>query len=57
MHVDAAVAPSITGLPWARFETLLAAKIIEADPRAPRSKPRSGRPNGSSGLAIPIKTV
>ena len=34
MHVDAAVAPSITGLPWARFETLLAAKIIEADPRA-----------------------
>jgi len=34
MHVDAAVAPSITGLPWARFQTLLAAKIIEADPRA-----------------------
>jgi hypothetical protein len=34
MHVDATVAPSIAGLPWARFETLLAAKIIEADPRA-----------------------
>jgi hypothetical protein len=34
MHVDAPVAPSITGLPWARFETLLVAKIIEADLRA-----------------------
>jgi hypothetical protein len=34
MHVDAAVARAITGLPWARFETLLAAKIIEADPHA-----------------------
>ena len=34
MQVDAAVARAITGLPWARFETLLAAKIIEADPRA-----------------------
>ena len=34
MHVDAAVAPSITTLPWGRFETLLAAKIIEADPKA-----------------------
>jgi hypothetical protein len=34
MHVDAAVAPSIVGLPWGRFETLLTAKIIEADPKA-----------------------
>ena len=34
MHVDAAVAPSIVGLPWARFEALLTAKIIEADPKA-----------------------
>jgi hypothetical protein len=34
MHVDAAVAPSIVGLPWGRFETLLTAKIMEADPRA-----------------------
>jgi len=34
MQIDAAVARAITGLPWARFETLLAAKIIEADPRA-----------------------
>ena len=34
MQVDAAVARMITGLPWARFETLLAAKIIEADPHA-----------------------
>jgi hypothetical protein len=34
MAVDAAVAGSIIGLPWGRFETLLAAKIIEADPRA-----------------------
>lgn len=31
-HVDVAVAGLIAGLPWARFETLLAAKIIEADP-------------------------
>ena len=34
MQIEAAVARAITGLPWARFETLLAAKIIEADPRA-----------------------
>jgi hypothetical protein len=34
MQVDAAVAPSIVGLSWGRFETLLAAKIIEADPKA-----------------------
>jgi hypothetical protein len=34
MQVDAAVAPSIVGLPWGRFETLLTAKIIEADPKA-----------------------
>ena len=33
MHVDAAVARLISALPWARFETLLTAKIIEADPR------------------------
>jgi hypothetical protein len=36
MQVDAAVARAITGLPWARFETLLAAKIIEADPKGSR---------------------
>jgi hypothetical protein len=34
MHVDAAMAPAIVGLPWGRFETLLTAKIIEADPKA-----------------------
>jgi hypothetical protein len=34
MHVDAAVAPAICGLPWGRFETLLSGKIIEADPYA-----------------------
>jgi hypothetical protein len=34
MHVDAAVARAITGLPWGRFEALLRAKIIEADPHA-----------------------
>ena len=34
LHVDAAVAGCIATLPWGRFETLLAAKIIEADPRA-----------------------
>jgi hypothetical protein len=34
LQVDAAVARVITGLPWARFETLLTAKIIEADPHA-----------------------
>ena len=34
MHVDAAVAPAIAGLPWARFENLLTGKIIEADPYA-----------------------
>jgi hypothetical protein len=34
MQVDAAVAPGICGLPWARFEHLLTGKIIEADPHA-----------------------
>jgi hypothetical protein len=34
MHVDSAVAPAIIWLPWHRFETLLQAKIIEADPKA-----------------------
>ena len=34
MQVDAAVARVITGLSWARFEILMAAKIIEADPYA-----------------------
>jgi hypothetical protein len=34
MHVDAAVARAITGLPWGRFEALLRAKIIEADPHS-----------------------
>jgi hypothetical protein len=34
MQVDAAVARVICGLSWARCETLLAAKIIEADPHA-----------------------
>jgi Domain of unknown function (DUF222) len=33
-HVDAAVGPFIVSLPWNRFATLLAAKIIEADPKA-----------------------
>jgi hypothetical protein len=34
LQVDAAVAPAITALPWGRFESLLTAKIIEADPYA-----------------------
>jgi hypothetical protein len=33
-QVDAAVAQAIIGLPWNRFEMLLSAKIIEADPKA-----------------------
>ncbi|HEV2929183.1 MAG TPA: hypothetical protein VGW74_10875, partial [Propionibacteriaceae bacterium] len=33
-QVDVAVAGLIAALPWNRFETLLAAKIIEADPAA-----------------------
>jgi hypothetical protein len=33
-QVDAAVAQAIVGLPWNRFEMLLSAKIIEADPKA-----------------------
>jgi hypothetical protein len=53
MHVDAAVAPSIAALPWGRFETLLQAKIIEADPGLLRSRPRFGRRNGSSAPAAP----
>ena len=62
MHVDAAVARAITGLPWARFETLLAAKIIEADPHAAEEQAkiweaerfvRAGRRN-QSGLKMLI---
>jgi len=53
MHVDAAVAGLICTLPWHRFETLLTAKIIEADPGQPRNAPRSGKQNGSSGPAGP----
>jgi hypothetical protein len=62
MHVDAAVAPSIAGLPWARFDTLLAAKIIEADPRAAEEQAkiweaerfvRAGRTN-QNGLKLLI---
>ncbi len=33
-QVDGAVAPLVVSLPWNRFEALLAAKIIEADPKA-----------------------
>ena len=40
MHVNAAVARAITSLPWGRFETLLRAKIIEADPRAAEEQAR-----------------
>jgi hypothetical protein len=62
MHVDAAVARAITSLPWGRFETLLAAKIIEADPRAAEEQAkiweaerfvRAGR-TGQSGLKLLI---
>lgn len=62
MQVDATVARAITGLPWARFETLLAAKLIEADPHAADEQAkiweaerfvRAGRTN-QSGLKLLI---
>jgi hypothetical protein len=62
MHVDAAVAGCIATFPWGRFETLLAAKIIEADPRAAEEQAkiweaerfvRAGR-TGQSGLKLLI---
>jgi hypothetical protein len=53
MAVDAAVAGCIIGLPWGRFETLLAAKSLKPTPEPPRNKPKSGRRNGSYGLAAP----
>jgi uncharacterized protein DUF222 len=62
MQVDTAVARAITGLSWARFETLLAAKIIEADPHAADEQAkiweaerfvRAGRTN-QSGLKLLI---
>jgi hypothetical protein len=62
LHVDAAVAGSIIALPWGRFETLLRAKIIEADPRAAEEQAkiweaerfvRAGRTN-QSGLKLLI---
>jgi hypothetical protein len=61
-HVDAAVAACVATLPWGRFETLLAAKIIEADPRAAEEQAkiweaerfvRAGR-TGQSGLKLLI---
>jgi Domain of unknown function (DUF222) len=39
-QVDAAVAYAIVGLPWNRFELLLSAKIIEADPKAAEEQAR-----------------
>ena len=62
MHVDAAVAGLICTLPWHRFETLLTAKIIEADPQAAEERAkiweaerfvRAGR-TGQSGLKLLI---
>ena len=62
MAVDAAVAGSVIGLSWGRFETLLAAKIIEADPHAAEEQAkiweaerfvRAGR-TGQSGLKLLI---
>ena len=62
MHVDAAVARGITSLPWGRCETLLAAKIIEADPKAAEEQAkiweaerfvRAGRTN-QTGLKLLI---
>jgi hypothetical protein len=62
MHVDAAVAGLICTMPWYRFETLLTAKIIEADPRAAEERAkiweaelfvRAGR-TGQSGLKLLI---
>ena len=62
MQVDAAVARAITAIPWGRCETLLAAKIIEADPRAAEEQAkiweaerfvRAGRSN-QTGLKLLI---
>jgi len=62
MHVDAAVARGITSLPWGRCETLLAAKIIEADPKTAEEQAkiweaerfvRAGRTN-QTGLKLLI---
>jgi hypothetical protein len=62
MQVDAAVAGLITALPWGRFETLLTAKIIEADPQAAEERAkiweaerfvRAGR-SGQFGLKLLI---
>jgi hypothetical protein len=62
MQVDAAVVPSIVGLPWGRFETLMHAKIIEADPQAAEERAkiweaerfvRAGR-TGQTGLKLLI---
>jgi hypothetical protein len=55
MHVDAAVAGCICTLPWARFETLLAAKIIEADPRGAeeQAQPTYAAPKPSASSPNP----
>ena len=53
MHVDAVVAGSISGLPWGRFETLLAAKIIEADPRAAEEQAKIWEAERFVGPAAP----
>ena len=56
MAVDAAVAGSIIGLSWGRFETLLAAKIIEAD-RAAEEQAKIWRRKGSYVPAAPDNRV
>ena len=60
MQVDAAVAPSIVGLLWGRFETLMHAKIIEADPQAAEERAkiweaetlRPRWPHGTVGVEV-----
>jgi hypothetical protein len=59
-HVDAGVAQAILALSWQRFQLLLSAKIIEADPKAAEAQARiweaerfvRSRSSSQSGLRL-----
>ena len=45
--VDAQLAPSLGAVSWGRLQTLLEAKIIQADPAGAEQQAAAAEPNGS----------
>jgi hypothetical protein len=55
-YVDAQLAPSLGALPWGRLQTLLEAKIIEADPVGAEQQAAAPPRNGSYASAATPST-